>query len=61
MLPNFWLMGVAGYSILKTQMRLPIPVIELLDQDRVLKELKENAYKYGLHLRWPVVGAEYIK
>ncbi|MDR6940591.1 glycosyltransferase family 4 protein [Mucilaginibacter pocheonensis] len=36
-------------------------VIELLDQDRVLKELKENAYQYGLHLRWPVIGAEYIK
>jgi len=36
-------------------------VIELLGQDRVLKELKENAYQYGLHLRWPVVGAEFIK
>src|SRR6202012_2621923 len=36
-------------------------VIELLDQDRVLNELKTNAYEYGLHLRWPVIGAEYIK
>lgn len=36
-------------------------VIELLDQDRVLNELKENAYQYGLHLRWPVIGAEFIK
>jgi glycosyltransferase involved in cell wall biosynthesis len=36
-------------------------VIELLDQDRVLVELKDNAYQYGLHLRWPVVGAEFIK
>jgi glycosyltransferase involved in cell wall biosynthesis len=36
-------------------------VIELLDQDRVLNELKQNAYEYGLHLRWPVVGAEFIK
>jgi len=34
---------------------------ELLDQERLLKELKENAYEYGLHLRWPVVGAEFIK
>ncbi len=34
---------------------------ELLDQNRVLNELKENAYEYGLHLRWPVIGAEYIK
>lgn len=33
---------------------------ELLDQERVLSELKQNAYNYGLHLRWPVIGAEYI-
>ncbi|MDO3644660.1 glycosyltransferase family 4 protein [Mucilaginibacter sp. L3T2-6] len=36
-------------------------VIELLNQERVLNELKENAYDYGLHLRWPVIGAEYIR
>jgi glycosyltransferase involved in cell wall biosynthesis len=37
-------------------------VKELLDdQDRVLHELKDNAYEYGLHLRWPVTGAEFIK
>jgi len=36
-------------------------VIELLDQERVLTELKENAYEYGLHLRWPVIGAEFIQ
>lgn len=36
-------------------------VIELLDQGRVLNELKTNAYEYGLHLRWPVVGAEFIR
>jgi len=34
---------------------------ELLDQELVLNELKENAYQYGLHLRWPVIGAEFIK
>jgi glycosyltransferase involved in cell wall biosynthesis len=34
---------------------------ELLDDNAVLNELKENAYEYGLHLRWPVIGAEYIK
>ncbi|MGZ3763424.1 MAG: glycosyltransferase [Mucilaginibacter sp.] len=34
---------------------------ELLEQDRLLNELKENAYEYGLHLRWPNIGAEYIK
>jgi glycosyltransferase involved in cell wall biosynthesis len=36
-------------------------VIELLNQERVLKELKNNAYEYGLHLRWPVIGSEYIR
>jgi glycosyltransferase involved in cell wall biosynthesis len=35
--------------------------IELLDQDRVISELRQNAYEYGLHLRWPVIGAEFIK
>jgi glycosyltransferase involved in cell wall biosynthesis len=36
-------------------------VNELLDDNALLTDLKENAYEYGLHLRWPVVGAEYIK
>ncbi len=36
-------------------------VNELLADDEVLNELKENAFEYGLHLRWPVIGAEYIK
>ncbi|HVW98124.1 MAG TPA: glycosyltransferase [Mucilaginibacter sp.] len=36
-------------------------VIELLDQERLLAELKHNAYSYGLHLRWPVIGAEFIR
>src|SRR3569833_1324862 len=36
-------------------------VIELLNQERVLRELKQNAYDYGLHLRWPVIGSEYIR
>jgi len=36
-------------------------VNELLDQERVITEMRQNAYEYGLHTRWPVVGAEYIK
>ncbi|WP_214071577.1 glycosyltransferase family 4 protein [Mucilaginibacter sp. dw_454] len=36
-------------------------VIELLDQERVINEMRQNAYEYGLHLRWPVVGAEFIR
>jgi glycosyltransferase involved in cell wall biosynthesis len=34
---------------------------DLLDQVETLNELKENAYEYGLHLRWPQIGADYIK
>jgi glycosyltransferase involved in cell wall biosynthesis len=34
---------------------------ELLDKDDMLNDLKENAFEYGLHLRWPVIGAEFIK
>jgi glycosyltransferase involved in cell wall biosynthesis len=36
-------------------------IIELLDNDDALDELKQNAYNYGLNLRWPVIGSEYIK
>lgn len=36
-------------------------VIDLLDNEGTLAALKQNAYQYGLHLRWPQVGAEYIK
>ncbi|MEO8794536.1 MAG: glycosyltransferase [Daejeonella sp.] len=34
---------------------------DLLDHPEKLNELKRNAYNYGLHLRWPVIGQEYIK
>ncbi len=34
---------------------------DLLNHEEKLAELKNNAYEYGLHLRWPVIGAEYIK
>jgi glycosyltransferase involved in cell wall biosynthesis len=34
---------------------------ELLDKEDMLNDLKENAFEYGLHLRWPVIGAEFIK
>ncbi|MCC8409758.1 glycosyltransferase family 4 protein [Mucilaginibacter sp. UR6-1] len=36
-------------------------VNELLDNSAVLNDLKTNAYQYGLHLRYPVIGAEFIK
>src|SRR6201996_4304278 len=36
-------------------------ITELLDDNEALAELKQNAYEYGLHLRWPTIGAEYIR
>ncbi len=36
-------------------------VNELLDQPEKLSVLKKNAYQYGLHLRWPRIGADYIR
>ncbi|MVN91588.1 glycosyltransferase family 4 protein [Mucilaginibacter aquatilis] len=36
-------------------------VNSLLDNEQSLNEVKQNAYEYGLHLRWPVIGAEYIR
>ena len=36
-------------------------VNELLDQPDKLDKLKQNAYDYGLHLRWPKIGADYIR
>lgn len=35
-------------------------VNELLTQPEKLKALKNNAYKYGLQLRWPRIGKSYI-
>lgn len=34
---------------------------QLLTDDAQLQALKENAYRYGLQLRWPKIGQSYIK
>ncbi|MEO6520494.1 MAG: glycosyltransferase [Mucilaginibacter sp.] len=36
-------------------------VNDLLGNPESLKQLKRNAYDYGLHTRYPKIGAEYIK
>ncbi|KAA5538943.1 glycosyltransferase family 4 protein [Adhaeribacter rhizoryzae] len=36
-------------------------VNELLENPAELKALQHNAYQYGLQLRWPQIGAEYIQ
>ncbi|WP_026898587.1 glycosyltransferase family 4 protein [Daejeonella oryzae] len=45
----------------KDSAALSLQIIDLLDHPKKLAELKKNAYDYGLHLRWPVIGQEYIK
>jgi glycosyltransferase involved in cell wall biosynthesis len=34
---------------------------DLMGNPAALNEMKENAYEYGLHLRYPQIGAEFIK
>ncbi|MBC8084959.1 MAG: glycosyl transferase, partial [Hymenobacter sp.] len=36
-------------------------VNELLAEPEKLRELQRNAYQYGLHLRWPKIGADYLR
>jgi glycosyltransferase involved in cell wall biosynthesis len=45
----------------KDSEQLAETINELLSDNEALAEMKENAYEYGLHLRWPQIGAEYIK
>jgi glycosyltransferase involved in cell wall biosynthesis len=47
---------VAALFDFKNADALAETVNQLLDDDALLNELKENAYEYGLHLRWPVTG-----
>lgn len=45
----------------KDSEQLANTINELFADADALAELKENAYDYGRHLRWPSIGAEYIK
>ncbi len=45
----------------KNEEQLAAHVNELLSNDDMLAEMRANAYEYGLHLRWPKTGAEYIR
>lgn len=45
----------------KDEHTLAETVNELLDQPEALDALKRRAYQYGLHLRWPRIGADYIR
>lgn len=45
----------------KNHLQLANLTNELLEQPEKLNELKYNAYQYGLSLRWPNIGKQYIK
>lgn len=40
---------------------LAASVIDLLDHPNKLERLRSNAYNYGLQLRWPAIGREYLE
>ena len=45
----------------KDENGLATVINELLDDPQKLQQIKEAAYNYGLNLRWPVIGMQYIK
>ncbi|WKN43294.1 glycosyltransferase family 4 protein [Tunicatimonas pelagia] len=45
----------------KDENSLANTVNELLDHPDELNALKQRAYQYGLHLRWPRIGSHYIR
>lgn len=40
---------------------LAVAVNDLLDHPEKLRKMKDNAFSYGLKLRWPAIGREYTK
>jgi len=44
----------------KDERGLAATIIELLDDPGKLKSIKNKAYRYGINLRWPVIGKNYI-
>jgi len=45
----------------KDSAKLAQIINELFDNENSLRELKNNAYQYGLHLRWPNTGQVFIE
>lgn len=45
----------------KNSEQLAAMINELLEEPSKLNELKYNAYQYGLSLRWPAIGKNYVK
>lgn len=44
----------------KDEIGLARVVNDLFDNPQKLNTIKENAYNYGLNLRWPVIGKQYL-
>ncbi len=35
-------------------------ILELLDEEKKLNDLREKAYEYGKKIRWPIIGKQYL-
>ncbi len=44
----------------KDSSQLSQVILELLDNENKIKELKEKAYEYGKSIRWPKIGKQYL-
>ncbi len=44
----------------RDHIQLSSVLLNLLDDNKHLENLKNNAYNYGLQLRWPLIGKKYV-
>jgi len=44
----------------KDSMQLSQVILELLDDEPKINDLKERAYEYGRSIRWPIIGKQYL-
>lgn len=44
----------------KDSIHLSQVILELLDDEPRINELKERAYEYGRSIRWPIIGKQYL-
>jgi glycosyltransferase involved in cell wall biosynthesis len=44
----------------KDSIQLSKVILELLDDEKNINDLRERAYEYGKKLRWPIIGRQYL-
>jgi glycosyltransferase involved in cell wall biosynthesis len=44
----------------KNSCQLSKVILELLDDENKINDLKEKAYEYGIRIRWPKIGKQYL-